>query len=224
MKNILARGGIEFLAVFIGIILSLWVDDNRELRLMRENNTSTLNSLKSEVELRVDYVKTKITQYERDIMIGDHVIAHWRNIDIDSIFTMTSGDRGIVLTLKAYRAINLPISIYNSLNSDGSIGQLEEDTIKIVLDDLYEVFPAHIVDAVENERVLYHSLNQYIIENYPTIVSGEIDQEKRKQYDAFFNDDVILGYAKEKTHLRKFILRLIIEYQKRLVSFGKLLS
>ena len=191
---------------------------------MRENNTSTLNSLKSEVELRVDYVKTKITQYERDIMIGDHVIAQWRNIDIDSIFTMTSGDRGIVLTLKAYRAINLPISIYNSLNSDGSIGQLEEDTIKIVLDDLYEVFPAHIVDAVENERVLYHSLNQYIIENYPTIVSGEIDQEKRKQYDAFFNDDVILGYAKEKTHLRKFILRLIIEYQKRLVSFGKLLS
>ena len=160
MKNILARGGIEFLAVFIGIILSLWVDDNRELRLMRENNTSTLNSLKSEVELRVDYVKTKITQYERDIMIGDHVIAHWRNIDIDSIFTMTDGDRGIVLTLKAYRAINLPISIYNSLNSDGSIGQLEEDTIKIVLDDLYEVFPAHIVDAVENERVLYHSLNQ----------------------------------------------------------------
>ena len=224
MKNILARGGIEFLAVFIGIILSLWVDDNRELRLMRENNTSTLNSLKSEVKLRVDYIKTKITQYERDIMIGDHVIAHWRNIDIDSIFTMTDGDRGIVLTLKAYRAINLPVSIYNSLNSDGSIGQLEEDTIKIVLDDLYEVFPAHIVDAVENERVLYHSLNQYIIENYPTIVSGEIDQEKRKQYDAFFNDDVILGYAKEKTHLRKFILRLIIEYQKRLVSFGKLLS
>tara|TARA_S200000501_G_scaffold295221_1_gene281154 strand:+ start:1972 stop:2646 length:675 start_codon:yes stop_codon:yes gene_type:complete len=224
MKNILARGGIEFLAVFIGIILSLWVDDNRELRLMRENNTSTLNSLKSEVELRVDYIKTKITQYERDIMIGDHVIAHWRNIDIDSIFTMTDGDRGIVLTLKAYRAINLPVSIYNSLNSDGSIGQLEEDTIKIVLDDLYEVFPAHIVDAVENERVLYHSLNQYIIENYPTIVSGEIDQKKRKQYDAFFNDDVILGYTKEKTHLRKFILRLIIEYQKRLVSFGKLLS
>ena len=224
MKNILARGGIEFLAVFIGIILSLWVDDNRELRLMRENNTSTLNSLKSEVELRVDYIKTKITQYERDIMIGDHVIAHWRNIDIDSIFTMTDGDRGIVLTLKAYRAINLPVSIYNSLNSDGSIGQLEEDTIKIVLDDLYEVFPAHIVDAVENERVLYHSLNQYIIENYPTIVSGEIDQKKRKQYDAFFNDNVILGYTKEKTHLRKFILRLIIEYQKRLVSFGKLLS
>ena len=29
MKNILARGGIEFLAVFLGIALSLWVDDYR---------------------------------------------------------------------------------------------------------------------------------------------------------------------------------------------------
>ena len=30
MKNILAKGGIEFLAVFLGIALSLWVDDFRE--------------------------------------------------------------------------------------------------------------------------------------------------------------------------------------------------
>ena len=30
MKNILARGGIEFLAVFLGIALSLWVDDYRD--------------------------------------------------------------------------------------------------------------------------------------------------------------------------------------------------
>ena len=30
MKNILARGGIEFLAVFLGIALSLWVDEYRE--------------------------------------------------------------------------------------------------------------------------------------------------------------------------------------------------
>jgi hypothetical protein len=28
MKNILTRGGIEFLAVMIGVSLSLWVDEN----------------------------------------------------------------------------------------------------------------------------------------------------------------------------------------------------
>mgnify|MGYP003338063564 FL=1 len=128
-----------------------------------------------------------------------------------------------LLTLKAYRAINLPISVYNSLNSDGSIGSIEEDTIKIALDDLYEVFPAHIVDAVENERVLYHSLNKYIIENYPTIVSGDINDQNKKRFDALFKDNIILGYAIEKTNLRKFILRLIVIYKERLTDLEKLL-
>ena len=30
MKNILARGGIEFLAVLFGITISLWVEDSRQ--------------------------------------------------------------------------------------------------------------------------------------------------------------------------------------------------
>jgi len=29
-KNILTRGGVEFIVVFLGIALSLWVDDYRE--------------------------------------------------------------------------------------------------------------------------------------------------------------------------------------------------
>ena len=43
MKNILARGGIECLAVFIGIILSLWVDDKRDIKIIRNNNFNTKN-------------------------------------------------------------------------------------------------------------------------------------------------------------------------------------
>ena len=33
MKNILARGGIEFLAVFLGIALSLWVDEYQKTKI-----------------------------------------------------------------------------------------------------------------------------------------------------------------------------------------------
>ena len=42
MKNILARGGIEFLAVFVGIIFSLYVDENRDLNIVRGNNKKNL--------------------------------------------------------------------------------------------------------------------------------------------------------------------------------------
>ena len=43
--------------------------------------------------------------------------------------------------------------------------------------------------------------------------------KKAKNADnKFFNDDIVLGYTKEKTHIRKFILRLISEYKKDLIQ------
>jgi hypothetical protein len=164
-----------------------------------------------------------MNQYKRDIEVGDYIIKNWNKIDYDSIASITKNDRDIILTLKAYRAINLPTSIYNSLNSDGSIGKLEQDSIKIILNDLYEVIPAHIVDGVENERVLYHSFNEYIIKNYPIIVNDAVGKKEYDDYGRFFDDDVVLGYVLEKTHLRKFILKLITNYYNRLIELEKMI-
>ena len=41
--------------------------------------------------------------------------------------------------------------------------------------------------------------------------------------EATFNDDVVLGYVLEKTHLRKFILRLITIYHNRLIDLEEML-
>tara|TARA_B100001123_G_scaffold67673_1_gene75531 strand:- start:344 stop:1030 length:687 start_codon:yes stop_codon:yes gene_type:complete len=224
MKNILARGGIEFLAVFVGIIFSLYVDENRDLNIVRSNNKKNLRSLANEIDQRISYIDNRISQYQRDIKIGNYVIDSWGKTNLDSIIDITSDGRGIVLTLKAYRAINLPISVYNSLNSDGSIGKLENDSLKILIDNLYEVFPSHIVDGVENERILYHSFNQYIIEKYPMIVDGNFDDENKIVYKNFFEDSVVLGYTKEKTHLREFILRLTERYKKDLMHLTNMIN
>jgi|TARA_B100001996_G_C18606099_1_gene571853 hypothetical protein len=224
MKNILARGGIEFLAVFVGIIFSLYVDENRDLNIVRSNNKKNLRSLANEIDQRISYIDNRISQYQRDIKVGNYVIDNWGKTNLDSIIDITSDGRGIVLTLKAYRAINLPISVYNSLNSDGSIGKLENDSLKILIDNLYEVFPSHIVDGVENERILYHSFNQYIIEKYPMIVDGNFDDENKIVYKNFFEDSVVLGYTKEKTHLREFILRLTERYKKDLMHLTNMIN
>ena len=195
----------------------------KERTCIKKNNLTTLQSIKTEVGLRIDYIEQKINQYQRDIKIGKYVIKNWTNIDFDSITSKTKNDRSIVLTLKAYRAINLPVSIYNSLNSDGSIAKLDQDSIKVILNNLYEVFPAHIIDGVENERVLYHSFNEFIINNYPRIVEDGIGELEKNDYKKFFNDDIVLGYVLEKTHLRKFILRLITNYHNRLINLEGML-
>ena len=223
MEKLLTRGGVELIAVVLGITLSLWVDDKKDLSVVKKNNVKTLKSIKAEVALRIKYIDRKMDQYKRDIEVGEYIIKNWNKIDYDSIASITKNDRDIILTLKAYRAINLPTSIYNSLNSDGSIAKLEQDSIKIILNDLYEVIPAHIVDGVENERVLYHSFNEYIIKNYPIIVNDAVGKKEYDDYGRFFDDDVVLGYVLEKTHLRKFILKLITNYHNRLIELEKMI-
>jgi len=45
MKNILTRGGIEFLAVFIEIVSFTWSEYRRDLNTTRENDYKTLQLL-----------------------------------------------------------------------------------------------------------------------------------------------------------------------------------
>ena len=50
MKNILARGGIEFLAVFLGIALSLWVDEYQKSKESQKLNKQILKRLHDNLE------------------------------------------------------------------------------------------------------------------------------------------------------------------------------
>ncbi|MEL1223692.1 MAG: hypothetical protein VW522_05545, partial [Candidatus Neomarinimicrobiota bacterium] len=50
MKNILARGGIEFIAVFLGLGLSLWVDEFLSEKEFKEQNLITLQRLYHNLE------------------------------------------------------------------------------------------------------------------------------------------------------------------------------
>ena len=36
MKKILTRGGVELIAIILGITLSLWVDDKKELSVIKK--------------------------------------------------------------------------------------------------------------------------------------------------------------------------------------------
>ena len=57
MRNILARGGIEFLAVLLGISGSMYIDDRREDTAIDKQIHSSLYSLKGELITNVEYLK-----------------------------------------------------------------------------------------------------------------------------------------------------------------------
>ena len=77
MKNILARGGIEFLAVLLGISGSLWMENNRQLNLENEQVYNTLNSLKQELVTLTEYSERYRGKIDRDYNVCENILNKW---------------------------------------------------------------------------------------------------------------------------------------------------
>jgi sensor c-di-GMP phosphodiesterase-like protein len=65
MVRFLARGGIEFLAVFLGIALSLWVDDVNKAKELEKQKLEVFDLLTKQTDELLLYTKSKLIEYER---------------------------------------------------------------------------------------------------------------------------------------------------------------
>ena len=57
MKNILARGGVEFLAVLLGITLSLYIDQKLNESTIAKTESSLLSDLQVSLNQDIDYAE-----------------------------------------------------------------------------------------------------------------------------------------------------------------------
>jgi hypothetical protein len=135
MKHILGRGGIEFLAVLLGITLSLWVDENSKnkdihLALQKDliNIRADLNKDLNEIE-RIDSIKTKgLDQLKIYLeIINDEI----ERKDIDSTLLFKNYDN------ISYTFFPMGSAYLVSLNS-GRINYIEDLELIIALSKYYQ--------------------------------------------------------------------------------------
>ena len=74
MKNILAKGGIEFLAVFLGIVLSLWVDDYRESKELDNRLNDDYKKILTEVNANIKNINEIIDANKKYSIAEDSLI------------------------------------------------------------------------------------------------------------------------------------------------------
>jgi hypothetical protein len=67
MKNIFARGGIEFVAVFLGIILSLYVDQRRSDEAVKKDLLSDYIGIRNDLTKDLPYIKRLIKYWKEDV-------------------------------------------------------------------------------------------------------------------------------------------------------------
>ena len=132
MKNILARGGIEFLAVFLGIALSLWVDEYQKTNDARELNRQILHRLYDNLQAdSIDGVWN--INAHKTVIRGSKKVSLWCDNEqpsLDSIDIFISS-LGIVTIF-----IN-NMEEYNALKSSGRMELIKNERLVKALHDYY---------------------------------------------------------------------------------------
>ena len=195
MKNIFARGGVEFLAVLLGISLSLWVDENSTKKEIHQALQKDLINIRADLKKdineiqRIDSLKTKGLD---QIRVYLDIINEKRQItDINS-----------KLLLKNYGNISYTFfpmgsSYLVALNS-GRLNYIEDLELIVVLSKYYQNSYERIkTNNYMFDEFLNKNFFRYrsIIENKKTL-EGKIAVIKSKEFFEYILEarDRILVY------------------------------
>ena len=135
MKTILTRGGIEFLAVFLGIALSLWVDDFREERELKERLNDDLIKIYNEVQANTANIEKIIDLNEKYLSDEEELL---KILNKEIVFNFDE-------TIELISDIRWPTyfgetTAYRSSVSSGRFNTSKNDTLVRQLSRLYEHF------------------------------------------------------------------------------------
>jgi hypothetical protein len=135
MKNILARGGIEFLAVLVGLSGSLWIDGNVKENEAIVQNNEILNRLYANLRADSSDGEWNRKAYERGIK-GCARIIEWcdSNPTFDSVDDSIEKDISAIL-IATYFGNN--DEEYNSLKNSGQMHLIKNNTL---ISDLHRYY------------------------------------------------------------------------------------
>lgn len=179
MNELLKRGGIEFLAVFLGIALSLWVDQYQKAKEAISFNNKILNRLYDNLEAdSVDAVWN--ANAHRVAMVGSEKVIKWCS---DNQPQMDSID--IYISSMAIRTIFVNNKEeYNALKSSGRMDLINSEELIKSLHDYYTA-----VDFIkESDKAILDRVNNHFIpfiSNYADFYGRDSTKIVYKIYPTF---------------------------------------
>ena len=166
MKNILARGGIEFLAVLLGISASLWIENSRSDRELQFQLNQSLKALKLSI------IEDKKAM-NRFINNHDVLISHFNFILNEDSIKESSNER----LKRAFeqttipRSINLDYTIFSSMESSGLIYKIQNDELRNKILKLYQSHYSSLIEIFDYDLENVKKMDNVIIKDF--IISKE---------------------------------------------------
>ena len=212
MKNILAKGVIEFLAVLLGITVSFWLNELSIDNQNEKERIKILYSLQMEINEIKYYCDERKRTWEIDIsLLNEFLYPSNRIFNVDSILKITTSKIRIETFMVLYRVFDPPLNRYHSIINSGDLKYIKSDKVKEILSRLHNTSFSYVETAVEHEKLLKQSFIPFLTINYPdVIIARENNKISISRYSEILND-AIKGDDKLKAKL--IILKRYLEYK-----------
>ena len=161
MKNLLTRGGIEFLAVLLGISASLWIENNRTERELQSQLNQSLKALKLSIIEDKKAMNRFLNNHEA-------LMSHFDFIQDEDSVKESSNQR----LKKAFeqttipRSINLDYTIFSSMESSGLIYKIKDDQLRNKILKLYQSRYNSLIEIFDYDLENVKKMDDVIINNF----------------------------------------------------------
>ena len=201
MKNILARGGIEFLAVLLGITASLWIDKNQDQNENESERIKILTSLQMEIDEINNYCVERKRTWKQDINLLNEFLYPSNGIfNSDAILEMTTSKSRIERFMIIYRVFDPPMNRYYSIINSGDLKYVRSDKVKELLSRLHNTSFSYVKTSVEYEKQLKQSFLSFLTINHSDIILANENTKISINYYADLLNDAIKSDDKLKAN------------------------
>lgn len=212
MKNVLARGGIEFLAVLLGISGSLWLDDRSTLTQERKHELEAYQRLSNSLTLDMQGLKEDAKKNERMIYVLGLMINNLDDISDDSLLHY------IDIT-QSYTDMETHVSDYETLKNTGRLYSIKDMDMLQRIIDMYDKKYGEINDwKAEDKRAIFMQDEFFIknyamqpAENWTTLRNISKDKQRLVNDDTYRNYLIFLYQVKNRMNVEWN--KLIIDIQ-----------
>tara|TARA_Y100001960_G_C14745687_1_gene865484 strand:- start:96 stop:794 length:699 start_codon:yes stop_codon:yes gene_type:complete len=216
LTNILARGGIEFLAVLLGISASLWIDNkNKETELVQQRQ-EVYQLLKNQTEELLNYTTDKIENYEIQVSRFGRLIDQWETIKFDTVQDQEDYFWDIWASIK--NSFYPDFTTYETLMNSGQINLLDFQTISYY-GRLYRLMDD--INAVQiKERGWRDFLEDYFMTKYANVFNQQVNIIKGlfKLFKASKNDPVVLAHLKSMSSIQNTRKVRVESFKQKLIQ------
>tara|TARA_Y100001958_G_scaffold29939_1_gene19226 strand:- start:268 stop:948 length:681 start_codon:yes stop_codon:yes gene_type:complete len=201
MKNVIARGGIEFLAVLLGISGSLWLDDRSTYTQERKYEIEAYQRLSNALTLDIEGLMEDTKENVRMIDVLNLMINNIESISNDSMVLY------IDIT-QSYSDMETHISDYETLKNTGRLYNITDIDMLQRIIDMYDKKYGEINDwKAEDKRAIWLQ-DEFFINNYAmqpsskwTTLKNVSKDRSRLNSDKTYRNHLVFLY-KVKTQMR----------------------